>query len=186
MESLLKFIENLVSTYGVSGGWLAACFGVVSVGVSIFYIIKGILLLQEKFKQPSDGASKDDLEELKRSLQDDNKYILKLLEGVHERLKRDVFDRLVSIETSHEHLREISRQLEAEIEKVGTISDQIKDMQDEDLKTSATILHDVDALVVDTKIQYQELQRQVNALQVDLASLHGTLIGMNTQRSRLK
>lgn len=186
MEALLKFIEELVTVHGVSGTWISACLGVAALGVSIFYIIKSIMLLQGHMKQPADIVVKSDLVVLKTALQDDNKYILKLLEGVHDKLRREVYERLLNIENANEQLVEISRQLESEIEKTKEISDSIKDMQDEDLKTSANILHDVDALVRDSKIQNQEISRQVQALQVDLAALHGTLIGLNTQRTRLK
>lgn len=186
MEALLKFIEDMINSQGISGIWISACFGIAGLGVSIFYIIKSIMILQTQLKPSTDTATKPDLATLKATLQEDNKYILKLLEGVHDRLRREVFERLLNIENANEHLLVISRELESEIEKANTISENVKDMQDQDLKTTTAILHDVDSLVRDSKIQHQEISRQVQALQVDLASLHGTLIGLNTQRTRLK
>lgn len=186
MEALIKLLDDLVNSYGVSGTWISACLGVAGLGVLVFYMIKSIILLQSHLKPDGDNPSKEDLSWVKAVLQEDHKHILKLLESIDERLKRDVYERLVDIDTSNEHLIEVSRRLEAEMEKVNAIAKHIKDMQEDDVRMSTSVLHDVDALVADTKSQGQELSRHVQALQVDLAALHGTLIGLNTQRSRLK
>jgi hypothetical protein len=186
METLVKFLGDLLNTPGVSGTWITACLGVASVGVLVFYIIKSIILLQSHTKVPDGIAMKDDVTSARDTLQDDNKYVLKILEGINERIKRDVYERLISLEDANDNLLEICRQLEAEMVKVQLLAQQLKTMQDEESKTSTEILHDVNGLVSDSRAQHSELARQVQALQVDLASLHGTLIGLNTQRSRLK
>lgn len=186
MEALVKFLSDLITTHGVSGTWITIFLGVAAVGVSVFYIIKSIILLQDHSKVPVGIVSKDDLALVKDALQDDNKYILKILEGIGERIKHDVYDRLIQLENANDNLLDIIRQLEQEMVKVQLIANQLKSMQEEELKATTEILHDVDGLVSDTRAQNIELVRQVQALQVDLASLHGTLIGLNTQRTRLK
>jgi len=186
MEALVKFLSDLINTQGVSGTWISVCLGVSSIGVLVFYIIKSIMLLQSHSKVPDGLAMKEDVNSVKVVLQDDNKYILKILEGINERIKRDVYERLISLEDANDNLLEICRQLEAEMVKVQLLAHQLKSMQDEESKASTEILHDVNGLVTDTRVQHSELARQVQALQVDLASLHGTLIGLNTQRTRLK
>jgi hypothetical protein len=178
MEALLKFLDTLVTSGGVSGVWLAACLGIGGLGVLFFYIVKSIMLLSTYFKTPDSNVSKQDIQTVKNALQDDNKYVLKLLEGVLDRLK--------AIEQGNDQVVEINRQLENEIIKVNALVDRINDMQDEDLKASNSIKENLSSFVIDSKAQHFEVTRQVQVLQVDLASLTGTIIGLNSQRSRLK
>jgi phage shock protein A len=177
MDGLLKFLEDLISA-GVPKSWIAVCMGIAGLGFMFYYMVKSITLLTSYFKQPTTSATKEELEKVKTTLLDDNKYILKIL--------GDVDDRLKSIETSNDQVIEINRQLENELEKVSKLSDDIHDLQEEELKSSSVIQRDLTILVSDSKAQYSEITRQVQALQKDLASLHGTIIGLNTQRSRLK
>lgn len=178
MGDLLKFLDDLVKSGGVSGNWIAACLGIAGVGFLFYYIVKSITILVAYFKPSSNSVSKEELASMKVALQDDNKYVLKLLSDVHDKLK--------AIEQTNSQVIEINRQLENELDKVSKLSDDIRELQTDEGKATTTIQRDLSSLVSDSKAQYTEITRQVQSLQKDLASLHGTIIGLSTQRSRLK
>lgn len=178
MDELFKFLDDLLNTSGIPKSWVIACIVVAGVGFLFYYMVKSVMLLTSFFKEPSKSATKDELDTVKTTLLEDNKRIFKILDTVDDRLK--------SIETGNDHVIAINKKLEDELEKVGKLSDDLHDLQEEDLQSSSNIQRDLTMLVTDSKAQYSEITRQVQALQKDLASLHGTIIGLNTQRTRLK
>lgn len=178
MEALLKFLENLVSSGNVSGIWLGACVGVASLGGLVFYGAKGINLLMPHFKMLQNRVSKEDIKDIKDSARDDNKNVLKLLDDVSSRLK--------VLDQSSGSVIELSKQLESEIEKVANLTNEVKFMQANEASTNLALQKDLNNLMSDSRAQYVEISRQIQALQVDLASLHGTLLGLSSHRNRLK
>jgi septal ring factor EnvC (AmiA/AmiB activator) len=178
MDQLIKFLDHIVTSGGVSGVWLSGFIAIGGLGVLFFYVAKSVTLLSSHFKQPPNGVTKDELSAVKASLQDDNKYILKILTDFTAHLK--------SIEDSNTNVIELNHRLENEMEKVTKLTDDIKDLQDEEAKTNTVLQRDLSSLVSDSRSQYIEVTRQVQSLHVDLSALHGLIVGLNTQRSRLK
>jgi hypothetical protein len=179
MEALINFFDHLVTSGGVSGLWLASCLGIAGVGALFFYVTKSIMMLSTYFKAPATQATKADLDLIKDYLNENNKYLIKGLEDGNIRMR--------GIEEANSNVIELSRKIENEIEKVNNLIDNLKDMQDEDLRTSTNAARDLGTLVNDSRSRFVEVTRQVQQVQVDLASLTGTIIGMGSgQRTRLK
>jgi predicted nuclease with TOPRIM domain len=182
MESIIKFLDDLITRGVISGTWITIILGIAGLGILFYYVTKGIILLFSHYKSHSDitntEISKEELISMKISLLEDNKYILKLLDEVNDKLK--------TIESNGENAVELNKQLEGEISRVSKQIGDIEDSQEDEAKYYISIQRDLSVLVCDSKTQYAELVRQIQAVQKDLASLHGTIIGMNTQRARLK
>jgi SMC interacting uncharacterized protein involved in chromosome segregation len=178
MEAIIKIIEELVNSGKVNGFFLTAMFAMAGVGVAVFYVGKFIFYVQNHFNNKEETQSKELTDELKATLQKDHQYLLKLLE--------DIDDRLKTIEAKGEHGLALGKELENELSRLKDLMEDVKTVQTANDKAIDGVERDIDSLVTDSKEQYAEITRQVQSLQKDLASLHGTIIGLNTQRSRLK
>jgi hypothetical protein len=178
MEFLLNFFDDLVTAGGVSKAWLTACLVIAAFGVFFYYAIKGVTAINSYLKSPEHTISKQEIESIKTAIQNENRAIFKILDDVRDRVK--------NLEVSGEQALELHRQLENEVQKIEGVVDEIKETQAEDIIASVGARRDLTALVQDSKAQYIEVARQVQGLQKDLASLQGTIIGMGTQRTRLK
>jgi chromosome segregation ATPase len=178
MEFILQFFDDLVTSGGVSKWWLSACVGIASMGILIFYLVKTVTHLNKYLKSPENTIAKEEIEHIKTTIQNENSAIFKILDDVRERIKH--------LEITGENAVELNRQIENEIGKINEIAATLDRVQDEEAKQASVARHDLNTLVTDSRAQYLEVSRQIQALQKDLASLQGTIIGMSTQRSRLK
>jgi len=176
-DLILQFFDDLVAG-GVSKYWIYGCLFLAGAGIFLYYFIKTTSYLATYFKKSENVISKEEIDSFKQSLQGDNKALFQILDDVRDRIK--------NLETSGNHTIELNRQLDNELSKISVMVDTIKDSQASDFKDSTESRRDLTSLVSDSKAQYLEITRQVQALQKDLASLHGTIIGISTQRSRLK
>lgn len=174
MEAIIKFIDDLVIYGKVNGLFLTIAIGLVSSAVASYYIGRLVMYIQNHFAKKESEAYK----EITEVLQKDHSYLLSLLD--------DIKDRLKTIETKGEQGLALGKELENEIEKLSDEMDNLKVDQTDSTKAVNNLEKDISILVTDSKEQYAEITRQVQSLQKDLAALHGTIIGLNTQRSKLK
>lgn len=178
MEVLLKFLDDLVTSGGVSKHWLAGCLAVAAIGVLVYYMVKAVTHLNSYLKSPENSVSKEEIENIKHTIRSENQAIFKILDDVRERVK--------SLEISGEAAMEVHRKIEVEIDKLNDLTQRIDKVQEDEAKEAAAARHDLSTVVEDSKERYMEVTRQIQGLQKDLASLQGTIIGLSTQRSRLK
>jgi hypothetical protein len=95
--------------------------------------------------------------------------------------------------SSKADINELSRFIEKEF---GRIEASIRDIEEQlellrqtrndDRQAIIPLQKDIELFTMDSKSQYLEITRQVQGIQRDLASLHGTILGLETTRSQLK
>ncbi len=179
MEELIgKFIEEVVKANLINKILVTVLLIIAASGIAFFYLGKFGVFLYEHFKKQEESSSQKNYDDLKNILQKDQIYLVNSLEDVKEKLKL--------IEDKSEQGINLGKDIEHGVDKLTRVVDFINNSQI-DLEKAAQLLEkDVNSLAGDSKEQYAEISRHVQSLQKDLAALHGTIIGLNTQRPRLK
>lgn len=187
MDSLINFLDHLVASGDLSSTWIAVCLAVAGCGVLLFYLSKSLSLLVGIVKQyPSATSTQpDQASSIKTIIQDENKYVLKVIADFSD----DFGETAKAISTQDADILDSLRDVESEIQKLAYLVATIKDNQAEEIRVHSDLHKDLNVLVAEmseSTSKYNEMARQIQTIQVDIASLHGTIIGLNTQRARLK
>lgn len=99
---------------------------------------------------------------------------------IHQSSTKDDIQQL-----KHLFEREIGR-IEASINNIEVEIEALRQTRNEDRQALIPLQKDIEAFTSDSKSQYLEITRQFQGIQRDLASLHGTILGLETTRSQLK
>lgn len=177
-EFISNFIGEIVKTGLINKIFVTVLLTIAASGIAFFYLGKLGIFLYEYFKKEEESNSQKAFDELRNILQKDQIYLVNSLEDVKEKLRL--------IEDKSEQGINLGKDIEHGVDKLTRVVDFINNSQI-DLEKAAQLLEkDINGLTSDSKEQYAEISRHVQSLQKDLASLHGTIIGLNTQRPRLK
>lgn len=173
MDEVLKAFIELVA--GNSGGWFSRLFVIVVItGGSLFILSKLIDSLT------ASGLLKQ------RLTVDDVADLVKMIDEVKRRLDdldKSVKDAAADAGKEADEINDRLEELGKELEDVSEVVDEIKDTAVNNL---IPIERDVTNLASESRMHYTELNRQIQALQKDLSAIQGTILGLGTNRARLK
>lgn len=150
-------LKNGTSKYVILAFLISAGFG-----ITVFYLLKSINYIHTNMKGNEEFiALTKTLEDIKISIKD------------------------IKIPDNSEML-ELERTIEGIVSRISSITEKIEEIQNQERALDTAARKDLQDLSDDVRVQSREILNHIQTLQKDLASLQGTIIGMNSSRSRLK
>lgn len=176
MDTLIKYFLDLATHGGIIGilfTVLGTVFLVTWVGIKIYMFIKDLVASHNV-----DKLTKTDI----KNLQDH-------IDAETQRLSDAVSDldgELTTLKSTGDAIIRYETKISDDLARMMKVLDDIVDGHAEDVKSFISLQKDIGLLTNDFKTHQVEISRQFQEIQKDIASLNGTLIGMTTNRQRLK
>lgn len=151
---------------------------VAFIGYGLYYFMLG---LKKVFSAPESTVKIENIHEIKEKLDDVNKNIQKTCDSILDNITLNLAD----IKNIDNNVHIIINMLQQDITQIQSIQENIR-IINEQLNIIKNMRGDDAHIIAPIKTNIDNIMQQINSIQRDLSSLHGTIIGIATNRNPLR
>lgn len=181
MKEVFDALIKLVTDGNITGNILNIIIITIVVVGLLWGVTKVISLMFKNMSVFTDRVTRSDLNLLKAELIKEHDNTADLVKDINKKIDK------ITLSTNNLQIT-YNEKLSVTMTRLFDVMDELKDKRSEDMMmTIIPLQKDLESLIKElNKSDQHDLTREVLKLQADLSALHGTIIGMGSQRNRLR